>query len=127
VHFSNKVTTLDQDSPDDIGTDGNTVWETGERSLTYQVEGGAPVQQKGYHSSIAVRDGGVWKKRLITWNITPAPPAPAQMTKKETVDPQIIEQLNANGKKYDEAVNNNDAAAIAALFTEDGIFVRTQD
>ena len=35
---------------------------------------------------------------------------------KETVDPQTIEQLIAFGKKYDEAENNNDAAALAALF-----------
>ena len=42
---------------------------------------------------------------------------------KETVDPQTIEQLIAFGKKYDEAQNNNDAAALAALFTEDAVFV----
>jgi uncharacterized protein (TIGR02246 family) len=42
---------------------------------------------------------------------------------KSTVDPQIIEQLNAVGKKYDEAVNKNDAAAVAALYTEDAVFV----
>jgi uncharacterized protein (TIGR02246 family) len=42
---------------------------------------------------------------------------------KETVDPQIIEQLNAVSKKYAEADNNNDAAALAALFTEDAVIV----
>src|ERR1700730_9861552 len=42
---------------------------------------------------------------------------------KEKVDPKVIEQLNAISKKFDEAVNNNDAAAVAALFTEDAIFV----
>jgi uncharacterized protein (TIGR02246 family) len=45
------------------------------------------------------------------------------MKMKDTVDPQIIEQLVAIGKKYDEAVNNNDAAAVAALYTEDAVFV----
>jgi ketosteroid isomerase-like protein len=40
-----------------------------------------------------------------------------------TVDPQIIEQLNALSKKFDEAYNNNDAAALAALFTEDAVMV----
>ena len=40
------------------------------------------------------------------------------------IDPQIIEQIdNTISKKYDEAVNNNDAAAIAALYTEDAVFV----
>ena len=42
---------------------------------------------------------------------------------KETVDPQIIEQLDPIARKYEEAVNNNDAAAVAALFTEDAVFV----
>ena len=42
---------------------------------------------------------------------------------KETVDPQTIEQLIAVGKKFDEAENNNDAASLAALFTEDAVFV----
>jgi uncharacterized protein (TIGR02246 family) len=42
---------------------------------------------------------------------------------KQTVDLQIIEQINAISKKYDEAVNKNDAAAVAALYTEDAVFV----
>jgi uncharacterized protein (TIGR02246 family) len=42
---------------------------------------------------------------------------------KDAVDPQTLQQLDAKSKKYDEAVNNNDAAAVAALFTEDAIFV----
>jgi uncharacterized protein (TIGR02246 family) len=42
---------------------------------------------------------------------------------KETVDPQIVEQLNAIAKKYDAAVNNHDAVAVAALYTEDAVFV----
>jgi uncharacterized protein (TIGR02246 family) len=42
---------------------------------------------------------------------------------KGAVDQQTLQQLEAKRKKYDEAVNNNDAAAVAALFTEDAIFV----
>src|ERR1700680_665477 len=42
---------------------------------------------------------------------------------KDAVDPKITAKLNANIKAYDEAVNNNDAAAIAALYTEDAVFV----
>jgi uncharacterized protein (TIGR02246 family) len=78
VHFSNHLLNIDQNSPHAIGTDGNVVWENGEMSLTYQVKDGNPVEIKGYHSSIAVREAGLWKKRLITWNITPAPAPPAQ-------------------------------------------------
>jgi uncharacterized protein (TIGR02246 family) len=42
---------------------------------------------------------------------------------KDIADPQIAEQLNEHCKKYDEAVNNHDAAAVAALYTADAVFV----
>ena len=58
---------------------------------------------------------------LVGLAISFALPTFAQQNK--TVDPQIIEQIIAVGKKYDEAENNNDAAALAALFTEDAVFV----
>jgi ketosteroid isomerase-like protein len=48
--------------------------------------------------------------------------APA-LGQKDTVDPQIIEQLNALSKKFDEGFDNGDAAALAALFTEDAVLV----
>jgi len=51
---------------------------------------------------------------------------PTFAQQNETVDPQIIEQVSALGKKWDEADNNNDAAALAALFTEDAVFVTTE-
>jgi ketosteroid isomerase-like protein len=45
----------------------------------------------------------------------------------KTPDPQLRQELDAFVKKFDEARNNNDAAAMAALFTEDAILVgRTQ-
>jgi uncharacterized protein (TIGR02246 family) len=41
-----------------------------------------------------------------------------------TPDPQLREQLiNEKYRKYDEAQNNNDAAASAAFFTEDAVLV----
>jgi len=40
-----------------------------------------------------------------------------------TPDPQLREQLDAKSKKFDEACDNNDAAAVAALFTEDALLV----
>jgi uncharacterized protein (TIGR02246 family) len=44
---------------------------------------------------------------------------------KETVDPQLIQNLHDTiiSKKYNDAINNHAAAAIAALFTENAIFV----
>jgi hypothetical protein len=42
---------------------------------------------------------------------------------RDTVDPQIAQQIRALNIKYDEAYNRNDAAAVAALYTEDAILV----
>jgi ketosteroid isomerase-like protein len=41
----------------------------------------------------------------------------------KTPDPELRQQLDAFVKKFDEARNNSDAAAMAALFTEDAIIV----
>ena len=48
---------------------------------------------------------------------------PTFAQQKETVDPQIIEKFNALVEKFNEAFNNNDAAAVAALYAEDAIFL----
>src|SRR6516162_5813527 len=48
---------------------------------------------------------------------------PTVAQEQKTVDPKILEQLDALCKKFDEAFNNNDAAAVAALFTEDASWV----
>ena len=41
----------------------------------------------------------------------------------DTTDPQIAEQLKELSKKTNEAFNNNDAAALGALYTEAAILV----
>ncbi len=60
---------------------------------------------------------------------------PALAQEKNTADPRIVQQRDLLGDakavgefgtlsvKEDEAFNNNDAAAVAALFTEDGVLV----
>jgi len=58
---------------------------------------------------------------LVGLAISFALPTFAQQT--NTPDPQIIEQIDAFDKKFAEAVNNNDAAAVAALYTENATFV----
>jgi uncharacterized protein (TIGR02246 family) len=73
VHFSNDHTTYDPESPHAIGTDGKAMWENGAWSVTWQVKGSDPVDGKGFHSSVAVLEDGVWKKQLLTSYVTPPP------------------------------------------------------
>jgi uncharacterized protein (TIGR02246 family) len=53
--------------------------------------------------------------------ISLALPTFAQET--NTPDPQTTQKILAIAKAYDEAVNTHDAAALAALYTEDAVFV----
>ena len=46
--------------------------------------------------------------------------------KDAAVDPQIVQQLHAIGKKSDEAFLKGDAAALAALYTEDAVLVEQE-
>jgi ketosteroid isomerase-like protein len=48
---------------------------------------------------------------------------PTFAQQKDTPDPQTSQKILAIGKAFDEGENNNDAAAIAALFTDDAVFV----
>ena len=131
VHFSNNHITYGPDSLHTIGTAGNEMWQNGEWSMTYQVKGGAPVEEKGYWSAVYARQGDTWKARMLTSNTTPAPApttTPSQTSSKEeknTVDPQVRQQIEAVEMKFQEAYNNRDAAAIAALYTGDAVEVRT--
>jgi len=80
-HFSNFTHKWDQYSPHMIGPDGKEVWSNGEWSLTWQGKTGDPIPLNGYWSSISVLDSdGVWKDKMQTWNITPAPAATASPT-----------------------------------------------
>ena len=68
---SNHISKRDQYSPHIIGTSGNEAWSNGEWSQTYQVNGGRPIQFKGYWSNIQVREGDAWKTRMTMSNVTP--------------------------------------------------------
>ena len=74
VHFSNHLGKADPNSIRGIDTAGNEVWSNGEWTNTIQGKDSGPIQLKGYWSAIQVREGGAWKDRMQTWNITPASP-----------------------------------------------------
>ena len=58
---------------------------------------------------------------LVGLAISFALPTFAQQT--NTPDPQLREQLLALAKKFEDAWNNNDATALAALFTVDAVLI----
>ena len=58
---------------------------------------------------------------LVGLAISLALPTFAQQ--KDRVDPKIAQQIRVLGMKYDEAFNKKDAAAVAALYTEDAVYV----
>jgi uncharacterized protein (TIGR02246 family) len=51
---------------------------------------------------------------------------PTYAQQKDVADPQTTEKILALCKAYAEAENNHDAAAIAAFFTRDAVFVTTE-
>jgi uncharacterized protein (TIGR02246 family) len=120
VRFSGHFCTVDQYSPHTIGTAGNEIWATGAfRQTTEGIELG-----NGYWSMIIVRDGDACKIRLMA--ITPELPkfqAPTSAQQRSTPDPQLRQQAVALIKKFADAWNSNDPAALGALFTEDAVFV----
>ena len=80
IHFTNYIVTADPNSPHTVGTAGNDAWSSGEWSATIRGENFGPIQLKGYWSAIKAREGDVWKTRMLTWNVTPAPAAAASPT-----------------------------------------------
>ena len=68
---------LKTDSLRIIGTADN-IAANGEWSMTLQGKNGEPIPLKGYWAAIYVREGDDWKCRLDVYNVTPAPPAPAE-------------------------------------------------
>jgi uncharacterized protein (TIGR02246 family) len=46
---------------------------------------------------------------------------PTFAQQKDTLDPQIAQQIGALVAKFDEAFNRNDTASVAAFYTENGV------
>ena len=73
VRYFRHDTKYDPTSPHPIGTDGNAVWENGEWSGTFFLQGEdcGPHQVRGYFSSINVREGNTWRVYMSTFSISP--------------------------------------------------------
>jgi uncharacterized protein (TIGR02246 family) len=50
--------------------------------------------------------------------------SPTFAQQKDTVDPKVDQQIRALAAKFDAAINKHDAAAVAALYTEEGVHTR---
>jgi uncharacterized protein (TIGR02246 family) len=48
---------------------------------------------------------------------------PSFAQQKDAVDPKVQQQIRLLAAKYDEAINRRDAAAVAALYSQDGVWV----
>ena len=78
LQFIDHVITVDQYSPHMIGAAGDEVWVSGKYSLIAKGENFGPVEKKGYVCFILGREADAWKTRMLIWNVTPAPAAPAE-------------------------------------------------
>ncbi|MBV8968235.1 MAG: SgcJ/EcaC family oxidoreductase [Verrucomicrobia bacterium] len=141
-HPKNCVTKLDENAAHLIGTAGNELWATGEWNETGQGKTGEPLPIKGHWACIYVREGGDWRIRVAAWYTNPesfilinktfapqsaATPSPSfalptYAQQKDLADPQTTQKLFAIGKAAEEAHNNHDAAAAAAIFSRDAVF-----
>jgi len=77
MRFTKHMIKLEQYSPHIIGTAGNETWMTGEWSLVFQLQNGAPMQWQGHCLDFCVRVGDAWKWRVNTWNAI-GPPVPVE-------------------------------------------------
>jgi ketosteroid isomerase-like protein len=52
---------------------------------------------------------------------------PTFAQQKDTVDPKLAQQIRALAAKFDEAYNKNDAATVAAPYTDDAVYGRNTE
>jgi ketosteroid isomerase-like protein len=74
---SNHQAKADEHSPHVLGTGGDEVWLNGEWSETVRTKDSATIHITGFWSAIDTRVGDDWKIRMLTFNLTPVPPAEA--------------------------------------------------
>jgi ketosteroid isomerase-like protein len=145
-HPKNSIHKVDGNVVHSIGTAGNGLWATGEWSETGQGKTGEPIPIKGYWFFIFVHEADDWKVRVTGGNVTldsvilinksfvlqpagtPSPTAsPATLAtyarQRDAADPQTTQEVNASYKGYFEARDHNDAAAVAAYYTRDAVFL----
>jgi len=141
-HPKNCITKVDENAAHLIGTAGNELWATGEWNETGQGKNGEPLPIKGHWACVYFREGDDWKIRVAAWYTNPesvilinktfapqsaATPSPSfalptYAQEKDLADPQTTQKLLAMGKPSEEAHNNRDAAAAAAIFSRDAVF-----
>ena len=72
LHPQNSIAKVDGNAFHLIGTDGNTMWATGEYSEIVQDKNGEPRPVHSYNFWIYVREGEDWKLLVDAWGLTPA-------------------------------------------------------
>ena len=145
-HPKNSIHKVDGNVVHSIGTAGNELWATGEWSETGQGKTGEPIPIKGHWFFIFVREADDWKVRVTGGNVTldsvilinksfapqpaatPSPTAspgtlPTYAQQRDVTDPQTTQKVIASFKGFVEARNDNDAAAVAAYYTRDAVFL----
>jgi ketosteroid isomerase-like protein len=87
VHFSDLLSTADEDSPHLIGTERNALWATGKWGTSGQGHTGGSAKAKGYWSAICTREGEDWMLRMLSSYFTIEPAATNATTPSPTATP----------------------------------------
>jgi ketosteroid isomerase-like protein len=89
VHFSNLISTADEDSPHLICRERNALLATGKWGTSGQGHTGGPAEAKGYWAAICTVEGEDWKLRMLSSHFTIEPVATGATTPSPTATPSI--------------------------------------
>jgi ketosteroid isomerase-like protein len=84
VHFSNLLSTADEDSPHLICGEHNALWATGKWATSGEGHTGGSAEAKGYWAAICTREGEDWKLRMLSSHFTIEPVATGATTPSPT-------------------------------------------